>query len=124
MFARTNEQFNLDKLRQEIAELVSCFQTAVKGPGDTDMRPVLTHLEGISESIFEVEQLGAPANYIVRLRAEQSIVRRLIFRVSHIQRIQFVPSVHVLVQSLVFAIVILLLLLKTEGSPESSLIYM
>ena len=123
MFARTNEQFNLDKLRQEIAELVSCFQTAVKGPGDTDMRPVLTHLEGISESIFEVEQLGAPANYIVRLRAEQSIVRRLIFRVSHIQRIQFVPSVHVLVQSLVFAIVILLLLLKTEGSPESSLIF-
>ncbi len=123
MFARTQPTFNLGKLRQNMAGLVASFQDIVKGPGDTDMRPVLTYLDDISESIFEVEQLGAPANYIVRLRAEQSIVRRLVYRVTHIQRIQFVPSVHVLVQTLVFAIVSLLLLLKTEGSPESSLIF-
>ena len=123
MFSRTQPTFDLGKLRHNMAGLVSCFQEAVKGPGDTDMRPVLAHLNAISDSIFEVEQLGAPANYIVRLRAEQSIVRRLVFRVTHIERIQFVPSVHVLVQSLVFAIVTLLLLLKTEGSPESSLIF-
>ncbi len=87
------------------------------------MQPVLSHVDALSENFAQMEAQGAPANYIVRLRAEQSIVRRLIFRVSHIQKIQFVPSVHVLVQSLVFAIVSLLLFLKTEGSPESALIF-
>jgi hypothetical protein len=87
------------------------------------MLPVLAHIDALSENFAQMEAQGAPANYIVRLRAEQSIVRRLVFRVSHIQKIQFVPSVHVLVQSLVIAIVSLLLFLKTEGSPESALIF-
>ncbi|WP_345894335.1 hypothetical protein [Lichenifustis flavocetrariae] len=39
------------------------------------------------------------------------------------QRIQFVPSVHILVQTLVVAIILLLLFLRTEGSPESALIF-
>ncbi|WP_431203240.1 hypothetical protein ACQ86E_31370 [Bradyrhizobium betae] len=33
------------------------------------------------------------------------------------------PSVHVLVQTLVFSIVLLLLLLKTEGDPASALLF-
>ena len=64
-----------------------------------------------------------PPNYVVRLRAEQSTLRRCVFRIYHMQRIQFVPSVHILVQSLIAFIILLLLMLKTEGSPESALIF-
>ncbi len=123
MFARNHSSFPLDALRQNILSLVSSFQDALKSRGECDMLPVLSHVDALSDNFAQMEAQGAPANYIVRLRAEQGIVRRLIFRVSHIQKIQFVPSVHVLVQSLVFAIVSLLLFLKTEGSPESALIF-
>ena len=44
-------------------------------------------------------------------------------RIYTIQRVEFVPSVHVLVQTLVFSIVLLLLLLKTEGDPASALLF-
>ncbi len=64
-----------------------------------------------------------PPNYVVRLRAEQNTLRRALFRIYHIEKIKFVPSVHVLVQTLVAAVIILLLLLETEGSPASALIF-
>jgi hypothetical protein len=60
---------------------------------------------------------------MVRLRTAQDSLRRAVSRIYHIQKIQFVPSVHVLAQSLVVSIVSLLLLLKTEGSPESALMF-
>ena len=123
IFARTHPGFALDALRQNILALVSSFQEALKSPDGCDLQAVVAHVDALSENFAQMEAQGAPANYIVRLRAEQSIVRRLVFRVTHIQRIQFVPSVHVLVQSLVFAIVSLLLFLRTEGSPESALIF-
>lgn len=123
MFAARNTTFRLDLLRKNILELIQCFQETLKGEDNSDHRHVLGHIDQLSHRFAEMEELSAPPNYIVRLRGEQAAVRRLVFRVSHIQRIQFVPSVHVLVQSLVFAIVFLLLFLKTEGSPESALIF-
>ena len=102
---------------------MSSFQDSLKSADGCELKTVVSNVDALSENFAQMEQEGAPANYIVRLRAEQSIVRRLVFRVTHIQRIQFVPSVHVLVQSLVFAIVSLLLFLRTEGSPESALIF-
>lgn len=123
LFARTHAEFSLEAVKRNILAVLSSFQEALKHPKLCDLRPVLAHVDALSENFFEMESAGAPANYIVRLKTDQSTLRRLVFRVSHIQRIQFVPSVHVLVQALVFAIVSLLLFLKTEGSPESALIF-
>lgn len=123
LFARQHAEFSLEAVRKNILGLVASFRDALKDQGTCDLRSVLVHVDALSETFVEMEIGGAPPNYIVRLKTDQSTLRRLIFRITHIQRIQFVPSVHVLVQSLVFAIVSLLLFLKTEGSPESALIF-
>lgn len=123
LFARAHRDFSLEAVRENILALVSRFREALKDRDTCDLRSVLVHVDALSETFVEMEIGGAPPNYIVRLKTDQSALRRLIFRITHIQRIQFVPSVHVLVQSLVFAIVSLLLFLKTEGSPESALIF-
>lgn len=123
LFARQHAEFSLDAVRQNILALVASFREALKDRGKCDLRSVLVHVDALSETFVDMEIGGAPPNYIVRLKTDQSVLRRLLFRITHIQRIQFVPSVHVLVQSLVFAIVSLLLFLKTEGSPESALIF-
>ena len=61
--------------------------------------------------------------YLVRLKSAQDTLRRCMFRIAYIQKMQFVPSVHVLVQSLVIASLFMLLFLKTSGAWESMLIF-
>lgn len=63
------------------------------------------------------------ANFVVRLRTTQDVIRRAVLRIYHIQRVEFVPSVHVLVQTLVLSIVAMLLFLKTEGDPASAIMF-
>ncbi len=48
---------------------------------------------------------------------------RALCRISYIQKIEFVPSVNVLIQTLVFAVVGLLLFLKSDGSYGTILIF-
>ena len=114
---------NGDAIRQKLLGIVNGLQIALSETAGKDLRPVLTNVDSLTENFSGLEAAGMPPNYIVRLRSEQATLRRSIFRIYHMQRIQFVPSVHVLVQTLVLANVLLLLFLKTEGSPESALIF-
>ncbi len=63
------------------------------------------------------------ANFVVRLRSTQDVIRRAVPGIYQIQRVEFVPSVHVLVQTLVAAIVMMMLFLKTEGDPASAIMF-
>jgi hypothetical protein len=60
---------------------------------------------------------------MVRLRNNQDILRKNLFRMYYMQRMQFVPSVHVLVQTLVVESLFLLLFLRTENAAEPALIF-
>ena len=110
-------------VRKNLLDIVSGLHEALDRDGGHDLRSVIAHVDALTETFAALEAKGMPPNYIVRLRAEQSALRRSIFRIYHMQRIQFVPSSHVLVQTLVLAVVLLLLFLQTEGSPESALIF-
>jgi hypothetical protein len=122
-FARRNKDHDPRAVRAQLLHIVECLPSKLNARGDQNLAGVIKHVDALTDEFCIVEELGMPPNYIVRLRAEQGIVRRALFRMYHMQRIQFVPSVHVLVQSLVVAVVLLLLFLKTEGSPESALIF-
>jgi hypothetical protein len=56
----------------------------------------------------------AGTNFVVRLRTSQDAIARGLLRIYTSRRVEFVPSVHVLVQTLVLSIIVLLLLLQTE----------
>ncbi|MDX2287278.1 MAG: hypothetical protein NW217_00440 [Hyphomicrobiaceae bacterium] len=91
--------------------------------GHSDMRPALVAIDELSPRFRSLERLGMPANFVVRLRSLQDNLRRGVLRIYYIQAIEFVPSIHILVQTLVGAVLFLLLFLKTEGSPESAMIF-
>lgn len=110
-------------VRRSLLGIVTTLHEALARRGPCDLRPVISNVDALTRSFSRMEDAGMPPNYVVRLRSEQSTLRRCIFRIYHMQRIQFVPSVHVLVQTLAVATVMLLLFLKTEGSPESALIF-
>lgn len=90
---------------------------------EDEIAGILMLVDRLSLIFVELERLSMPANYIVRLRGTQDQLRRSLFRIYHVQRMQFVPSAHILAQSLVVAVIGLMLSLRTAGSPESALIF-
>lgn len=123
-FAAANQKIDLNACRVVLKNIVHLLRQGLHhSNGHSNLRPVLEEIDGLAVIFAQLDQIGIPANYIVRLRTAQDSLRRSVLRIYHIQKVQFVPSVHVLVQTLVASIILLLLFLKTEGSPESALMF-
>lgn len=123
-FGALNPKVDLKGCRAILKRIVLLLRQGLDhSSGHADLKPVLDEIGKLTALFSTLEQLSLPSNHVIRLRLAQDSLRRSILRIYHIQRVQFVPSVHVLVQTLVFSIIILLLLLKTEGSPESALMF-
>jgi hypothetical protein len=123
-FAAETDKFDQNELR---LILVSIIEKLKVGLGHDrqhkDIPPVLEEIAKLTPILGRLERLGMAANFVVRLRSMQDLLRRSVLRIYQIQRVEFVPSVRVLVQTLVFAIVVLMLLLKTEGDPASAILF-
>lgn len=123
-FSSTQESYDIAGLRKLLANIV---RTLIKGLSSRenhgDIEPVLKHVDHLSAVFADLDRREMPPNYVTRLRGLQDALRRSLFRIYHIQTQQFVPSIHILVYSLVASVIFLLLFLKTEGSPESALMF-
>ena len=104
--------FDLERLRRHLAGVVAALREDLPHP---DSRATLAAIEKLSASFIEMERLDVPANYIVRLRAEQGSIRKSVLRIYHIQRTAFLPSAYVLIQTVVALIIAALLF--TEFDP-------
>ena len=62
----------------------------------------------------DMERRGVPPNYMTRIKTEQSNLKKILLRVYHIQKTKFVPSVVLLVDSMIVLVVGLLLFVKTD----------
>lgn len=123
-FNRDKKEFDLSKLKENLLAIIRNFFTGLGHEGDHyKLEPCIESVNGLSESFADMEKLGMPPNYIVRLEGEQAALRRSVLRVYYIQRTQFLPSAHVLAESLALGVVFLLLFVKTEGSPESIFLF-
>jgi hypothetical protein len=123
-FAQTNDAFELRKARQLLLAVIDRLRDGLGHENDhKDVPPALAELARLTPILGQLEGMGMAANFVVRLRTNQDVIRRALLRIYTIQRVEFVPSVHVLVQTLVGSIVLLLLLLKTEGDPASALLF-
>lgn len=122
-FARRQAGVDMEDLDQRLANIVASVEAGLRDGDHHRLDDAAAAVAGLSTAVSALEGLGMPPNYIVRLRAAQDVLRKAVFRITHIQRMQFVPSAYVLVQSLVGLNLFLLLFLKTEGSPESALMF-
>ena len=123
-FAIANPKIDVQTWRIALTDIIHALRRGLDhAGGHNDLQPALEAVDNLDHIFADLERLDCPANYIVRLRTVQDSLRRILFRIYHIQKIQFVPSAHVLVQTLVASVIVLLLLLKTEGSPESALMF-
>jgi hypothetical protein len=123
-FASGNAEFNLEECRGILLATIDKLRVGLGHARDhKDIPPVLAEIGRLTPILGRLESMGMTANFVVRLRATQDVLRRSMLRIYQIQRVEFVPSVHVLVQTLVFSIVAMMLFLKTEGDPASAIMF-
>ncbi len=114
--AQDKPAFDLPGLRQRLLNVVAALRADLAHPGT---RECLESVNGLSQAFVELERLDVPANYIVRLRAEQGVVRKAVLRIYHIQRIDFLPSAYILIQTVVGLIIASLVFTQLDPLSES-----
>lgn len=110
--------FNPVPLTETLASIVESFRADLAD----GTRKALAHVVSLSEPFLEMERLGVPPNYIIRLKQEQGTLRKSLLRIYHIQRIQFVPSAHILVNAIIATIIGLLIFTSIEPVHDSILL--
>jgi hypothetical protein len=109
-------QPDLRALRERLIAVVTTLRSDINTGNTRDCQAAI---EDLSDSLLELEESDVPANYVVRLRAEQAGLRKSILRVYHIQREQFLPSAKAMIYTIVGVILALLLVTKLGGLAES-----
>ncbi len=112
---RKDADFDTSKAKDIVIKFVTEFE---EGLGDKKNHSHLDHaLEAISEfdMVFDdMERRGVPPNYMTRIKSEQSQLRKTLLRVYHIQKTNFIPSVSVLVESIVLLVIVVLIFVDTD----------
>jgi hypothetical protein len=121
-FSQSAPGADVKSLRQALCAIVDALHDGLKGTS-SDLKPAIARVDALSQIFDQMVQLGMMSNYVVRLRNAQDALRRSVYRIDYIETLEFVPSVHVLVQTLVLATLLLLLFLRTDTTFESALIF-
>ena len=112
---RKDSGFTTDKLKNIFNKFIEEFE---EGLSDTKnhshMGCALDAIGELDQVFDEMEARGVPPNYMTRIKQEQSNLRKLVLRVYHIQKTQFVPSITMLVQTVVFSVIALLVFVDTD----------
>ena len=116
---QTKQEFDLPRLRKSLAAVVAALRADLADPAS---RTCLDAINDLSDAFLELERLEVPPNYIVRLRTEQGAIRRNVLRIYHIQRIDFLPSAYLLIQTIVILIIAALEFTKIDPIYESVVI--
>ncbi len=118
-FARTRPGVDIAGLKTALRDIVTSLESGLGLEGHHhELARAEAHVDSLSDRFVEVESLGMPEPYVVRLRNSQDGLRKTLFRISYIQTMESVPSMRLLVQTLVIACLILILFIRTEGSYE------
>ena len=113
----------MPRLRRFLIDFVALFEACLgRAHAHSDLAAVITKTEELNAIFQDLERRQMSGRYIVRLRNAQDVLRLGLYRIAYIQRMEFSPSAHVMVQTLVISCLILMLLLKTPQITEGALI--
>ena len=106
----------MSKLRTRLVTVVTTLRADIDAG---DSRTCQAAIEDLSETFIELDDSDAPANYVVRLRAEQAGLRKSLLRVYHLQREEFLPSAYAMIVAFVTLIIALITVTNFDGLAES-----
>lgn len=124
MLAHGNSKFKVKDIKKKLLSIVRLFFDGISHVHNhVGLGRCLDAIDDLTFTFKDMEKNGLLPNYVVRLKTEQGNVRKTVLRVQHIQKTQFLPSAFILAASIVTLIIFLLLFIRTEGSPESMIVF-
>jgi hypothetical protein len=100
--------FDINGYKKTILEILNTYRSDLhKGEYEA-----FTKTKELASYFAQMETLGVPANYIVKLKQEQHTIVKIIQRTHYLYKIQPLPSAFILVKSLVYIIIAMLLVTK------------
>ena len=121
-FSQSASGIDIARLRRHLCDIVGALHDGLNGTS-CDLKVATARVDELSPVIDQLVRLGMVSNYVVRMRNAQDNLRRSFYRIHYIEKLEFVPSVHVLVQTLVAATLVLLVFIRTDSTFESALIF-
>ena len=119
-----NKKFKVEPVRKQLLDIIKKFFTGLGQENEhKNLTGCLASVDAFRDRISDMEQKGMLPNFLVRVKTEVGNIRKCVLRVYQIQRTQFIPSAFFLGLSIVFLIISILLFVKTEGSPESMILF-
>lgn len=110
-FEQNYPKFKAAAYQQQLHKIAKAFLVDLRSSKNNTARMELHNLNTFHS---QMETAGVPANFIVKLKQQQSVLLRHLFRVNYIQRIIFVPSSNILAWSIVLLAAGLLLMTNME----------
>lgn len=103
-------KFNLDGIRVQLHDIAQSFGSDVRNKSHATR----DYINGLSPYFNQMEKAGVPANFIVKLKQQQSQLLGFVARVTYIQRITFIPSASILAKSIVALLILMLLFTNVD----------
>ena len=107
---RKTYDFDLTFFRKNLIDILSAFREGAR----VNRKGARREIADLNITFGQMEKAGVPANFIVKLKQQQSILLRSMYRVNYIQKIKFIPSAFLLVRSIVALAVGTLLLTNID----------
>lgn len=112
---RKDASFDNKKIKIIVQKFIGEFEEGLSDVNNhSHMEHALQVLNEFNLVFDDMEARGVPPNYMTRIKSEQSSLRKIILRVYQIQKTNFVPSVFVLVESIVLFVILLIMFADTD----------
>jgi hypothetical protein len=102
--------FDLNAFRCDLIDILGLFREGTRRKRRSTRREIskLNHIFG------QMDAAGVQPNYIVRLKQQQAQLLRCVYRVNYIQKITFIPSASILVNTMAISVIGVLLFTNVD----------
>lgn len=104
-------KFAVVEYQQQLEKVAKSFTADLRNSHNHQAK---AELQWLNRLHAKMEKAGVPANFIVKLKQQQALLIRSLYRVNYIQRITFIPSATILAWSIVVLAIGLLLFTEVE----------
>ncbi len=102
--------FDLNLFRSNLIDVLGAFRQGTR----VNRKGARREISELNITFGQMEKAGVPANFIVKLKQQQAILLKSMYRVNYIQKIRFIPSAFILVRSIVVMVIGALLLTNID----------
>ncbi|MEM1965087.1 MAG: hypothetical protein QXH12_03125 [Candidatus Caldarchaeum sp.] len=117
-------EFDVEQVRLRLLKILRSFIEGVEQKrGYSGLEPCVESVEGLSDTIAEMEKVGAAPIAISRVKDGRENLLKNILRIYYMQRTVYLPSARILSEVLMLGVILMLIFVKSQSLVETLLMF-